>query len=74
MIFKFLIKIGLRGDSSLGNIGLDDIKLEIGECPSYGACSFEDGYCSWHNVPDKRDIFDWELGSHSTGTLSTGPS
>ena len=71
--FTFIFE-GVRGDTFLSNIGLDDIKLEEGECPSYGSCSFEDGYCSWHNVFDKRDEFDWELGSHSTSSSFTGPS
>ena len=75
-IIKFIFQLltGLRGETSLGNIGLDDIKLETGECLSYGACSFEEGFCSWHNIFDKRDKFDWELGSHSTDSISTGPT
>jgi hypothetical protein len=64
-----------RGASSLADLGVDDIKLEYGSCPSFGSCTFENNdYCDWTNVYDKRDQFDWEFGSYLTGTSLTGPS
>ena len=40
-----------------------------------GSCTFENNnYCDWHNVYEERDEFDWEFGSHQTGTFTTGPS
>lgn len=56
-------------------MAIDDLRLENGACQAYGSCSFEDSdYCTWQNVDDKRDQFDWEFGSDKTATLLTGPS
>jgi len=58
----------------LGNVAIDDIKIEAGPCTSFGSCSFEGNeYCFWENVKDKRDQWDWEFGSYKTGSANTGP-
>ena len=55
-------------------MAFDDVNLEYGACGSFGACSFDDGsYCSWSNVADNRDDFDWEFGTGKTQSVSTGP-
>jgi len=56
-------------------MAIDDVKLEIGECPEFGSCTFEgNDYCTWSNVFDARDQFDWEFGSEQTSSFLTGPS
>jgi hypothetical protein len=74
IIYFYFIK-GERLDYSLSNMAIDDVKLEIGECPEFGSCTFEgNDYCTWSNVFDARDQFDWEFGSEQTASFSTGPS
>jgi hypothetical protein len=60
---------------TFANIAIDDVSLELGQCPSFGSCTFEgNDYCNWKNVLDARDDFDWEFNSHKTATPNTGPS
>lgn len=66
---------GERGVSTYSNMAIDDIKIEKGECVTFQSCSFEgDDYCTWYNVIDGRDKFDWEFGSKQTSSFDTGPS
>lgn len=59
----------------MGAIAIDDLRLQIGACSSFGSCSFEDdSLCQWQNVFDSRDNFDWEIGNHVTGSYNTGPT
>ena len=53
---------------------IDDLTLEEGPCRSIGSCDFEDGYCTWENVKDERDDFNWELATGETASQQTGPS
>lgn len=55
-------------------MALDDIRLQVGVCSSFGSCTFEDDdYCFYSNVEDGRDEFDWEFGNHRTLSSYTGP-
>jgi hypothetical protein len=80
--FNIVFKAESGGLSS--DIGLDDVKVEAGECAGFGSCTFENAdLCAWANVLDeldfagnvvkKRDVFDWEFGSGSTGNPNSGP-
>jgi hypothetical protein len=66
----------IKGESNglFSDMGLDDVKLDYGECPSFSSCTFENAdLCFWTNVQDNRDKFDWEIGSSETKTAGTGP-
>ena len=53
-----------RSTLSLTNMAIEDIKLEVGDCPAFSSVNFEDStYGFWENVVDNRDEFDWEFGS-----------
>ena len=56
-------------------IAIDDLRLQDGQCAAFGSCSF-DGYdfCTWRNVEDGRDRFDWQFGSSRSSPLETGPA
>jgi hypothetical protein len=28
-------------ESAFGSIGLDDVKINLGQCPAFGSCTFE---------------------------------
>ncbi|XP_022800385.1 MAM and LDL-receptor class A domain-containing protein 1-like isoform X4 [Stylophora pistillata] len=79
--------VGVRGDSYLGDISLDEVSVgELEEChveissalkdgganPKEGNCDFEDGSCKWINMKD--DKFDWTSHSGRTPSSQTGPS
>lgn len=64
-----------KGELALGAIAIDDLKLQIGACSSFGSCSFEeDNYCQWQNINDIRDNFDWEIANTDTASYGTGPT
>ncbi|XP_035827620.1 MAM and LDL-receptor class A domain-containing protein 2-like [Aplysia californica] len=63
---------GVVGKSYKGNIGIDDISVEYGSCPSPANCNFDNGFCGFVNVQGS-DKFDWELNRGPTGSLQTGP-
>jgi hypothetical protein len=63
----------VRGQSFRGDIAIDDVSLEDGPCPKPGDCTFEKGRCTWFEIQDGTDTFDWQLGSGSTQSFSTGP-
>ncbi|XP_055957692.1 MAM and LDL-receptor class A domain-containing protein 1-like [Patella vulgata] len=66
---------GVRGPGYKGDIGLDDVKVLSGLCPSTVqiACDFEDSkLCGW--TQDKTDSFDWSRNRGSTGSNFTGPA
>ncbi|GFN85250.1 MAM and LDL-receptor class a domain-containing protein 2-like [Plakobranchus ocellatus] len=56
---------------SLGDISLDDISMNFGDCPSGPQCDFEDGVCSYTQL--QNDDFDWTVNRASTKSLFTGP-
>lgn len=64
---------GRRGLSWAGDIALDDISMQDGQCPPQLQCSFEDPYlCGWRNV--HGDNFDWTRSNGYTASVGTGPS
>ena len=65
---------GVRGNGPFGDIAIDDVSLEEGACPRPGDCTFEKGRCTWLEIQDGTDTFDWQLGSGKTQSFSTGPS
>ncbi|CAF0741650.1 unnamed protein product, partial [Brachionus calyciflorus] len=67
---------GTVGDNWIGDIAIDDVKIENRECASAGFCDFESDQplCTWENLEGNMDDFDWELGSVFTSTSGTGPS
>lgn len=78
--------VGIRGDSYLGDISIDEISVgELEEChlgtipsgdqitnPKEGNCDFEDQFCKWMNM--KEDTFDWTSQTGRTPSSQTGPS
>ncbi|RMZ97804.1 MAM and LDL-receptor class A domain-containing 2-like [Brachionus plicatilis] len=71
-------KIGFQGtvgDNWIGDIAIDDVKIEDRECAPSGFCDFEseDTLCTWSNV-EGEDEFDWEEGNGKTSSFGTGPS
>jgi hypothetical protein len=57
------------------DVAIDDVFNQEGECPNWNICTFEDGLCGWIDAPNGiMDDFDWQIGSGSTPTSSTGPS
>jgi len=64
---------GRRGVSWAGDIALDDISMQDGQCPVQLQCSFEDtNLCGWKNV--HGDNFDWTRANGYTASVGTGPS
>lgn len=69
-----VIHEGVKGGGTLSSIGLDSVKIELGACPVFGSCTFENNnYCAWRNVIDGRDNYDWEFGSFRSSFATTGP-
>ena len=67
---------GTTGPNWIGDIALDDVKIENRECAPSGYCDFEsdDTFCTWANLKGSQDDFDWEDGTGLTSTVGTGPS
>lgn len=64
---------GVIGKSYRGDIALDDVTLQKGQCPSQSLCTFDDpGLCGWRNV--QGDNFDWTRSNSGTSSFGTGPS
>ena len=64
---------GRRGVSWAGDIALDDISFQDGQCPVQMQCSFENpNLCGWSNV--QGDNFDWTRSNGFTSSSGTGPS
>ena len=71
--FEQVVFEGRRGISWAGDIALDDISLQDGQCPPQLQCSFEDpNLCGWNNV--HGDNFDWTRANGYTASRGTGPS
>ena len=51
--------ISVRGATAQSDIAIDDLQIYDGQCRQ-GACSFENGLCSWHQAYD--DDTNWSLG------------
>ncbi|KAL1124321.1 hypothetical protein AAG570_002089, partial [Ranatra chinensis] len=45
---------------------------ECDKVMSFARCTFEDGWCGWHNDP--KNYLNWTQNNGSTPTASTGPS
>lgn len=65
---------GVRGWSFIGDIAIDDLKMTKGYCPPPGDCNFDEGLCTWRNVKNSDDDFDWTLNRGPTASSSTGPT
>ncbi|XP_055957691.1 MAM and LDL-receptor class A domain-containing protein 1-like [Patella vulgata] len=63
---------GVVGKGWLGDISLDDIKIDGNSCNPSKICDFETDFCSY--TQDTTDDFDWTLSRYSTTSASTGPS
>ena len=63
---------GVIGTNHTGDIAVDDIEIENGECYPELACNFENDYCGYYNVKDLDD-FDWER-AQGQRYIITGPS
>ncbi|XP_033753484.1 MAM and LDL-receptor class A domain-containing protein 1-like [Pecten maximus] len=62
---------GVAGPRYAGDIALDDITVNTGNCPQDGTCDFENGLCGY--VQSVSDVFDWTLNSGRTSSAATGP-
>ena len=49
----------VRGPSAQSDVAIDDLQIYDGLCQQ-GACNFENGLCSWHQVYD--DDANWSYG------------
>ncbi|XP_056591810.1 MAM domain-containing protein 2 isoform X1 [Triplophysa dalaica] len=63
---------------SCGSVGLDDIKVSLGDClplesslSNPSQCNFDAGFCGYSQ--DKKDTGDWMLARGPTPTSYTGP-
>ena len=73
LCFRQVVFEGVRGQSALGDVAIDDILIRDGSCPPPGFCNFESDMCLWHN--DKTsDNFDFVRIKGSTTSNYTGPS
>ena len=73
--FLFCIRNkGVQGVSFQGDIAIDDVKLMDNPCPPPGDCNFESDMCTWTNVQNSGDQFDWLRGSGGTPSSFTGPA
>ncbi|XP_013393211.1 MAM and LDL-receptor class A domain-containing protein 1 [Lingula anatina] len=52
---------GIRDKGYRGDIALDDIITTPGNCPPEGSCNFDNGMCTYSNVQDGSDDFDWVI-------------
>lgn len=66
-----LVFEGVAGTRYAGDIALDDVTFNIGDCPQASVCDFEDGICGY--TQDSSDQFDWTLNSGRTNSTRTGP-
>lgn len=66
-----LVFEGVAGVKYDGDIALDDITFNQGDCPPSTTCDFEDGFCGY--IQDRSDQFDWILNSGRTKSNGTGP-
>ena len=66
-MFEGIVRSGSRGD-----IGLDDISVMSGSCPTPKLCDFEVDRCSYSNDPGYP--LQWYRGSNGTSSTGTGPS
>ncbi|XP_057298293.1 MAM and LDL-receptor class A domain-containing protein 2-like isoform X2 [Hydractinia symbiolongicarpus] len=64
---------GRTGASYRGDIAIDDVMITEGPCPDAGNCDFERDGCGYTNIP-YGDQFDWQLGSGTTSSVTTGPT
>lgn len=67
-----LVFEGVAGTGYSGDIALDDVTFNTGDCPQSTVCDFEDGLCGY--TQDKSDQFDWTLHTGRTNSNRTGPS
>ncbi|KAL2097653.1 hypothetical protein ACEWY4_006860 [Coilia grayii] len=60
------------GDSSAGDIAIDDLEVLNGPCPPEGFCDFEMDLCGWLNRPHDSTNLDWDWTSAALaeGTFS----
>lgn len=62
----------MRGKSFKGDIALDDISVQDGQCPPQALCTFDDpSMCGWRNI--HGDNFDWTRSNGGTVSSGTGP-
>ncbi|ESO97870.1 hypothetical protein LOTGIDRAFT_152977 [Lottia gigantea] len=69
-----LVFEGVVGDGYRSDIAIDDLNVTTGSCQNPGECSFDKGLCSWTNIVDGTDDFDWTRSRAGTLTGGTGPS
>lgn len=63
------------GQSDAGDIAIDDIKIQEGDCPPPGSCNFEVDTCSYYNIEGYgMDDFDWLRSAGGTVVAGTGPA
>ncbi|UJR31098.1 hypothetical protein I4U23_018606, partial [Adineta vaga] len=61
---------GIVGKSFDGDIALDDIELNVGECPTTIECTFEHGLCAgWEHDPEGD--FNWSRGRNGSTPSGT---
>ncbi|XP_069133150.1 MAM and LDL-receptor class A domain-containing protein 1-like [Argopecten irradians] len=65
---------GVVGGNVRSDIAIDDIMFKSGPCQNPGECDFETGLCSWKNVQNTGDQFDWTIKQGQTSSTGTGPS
>ncbi|XP_067654505.1 MAM and LDL-receptor class A domain-containing protein 2-like [Haliotis asinina] len=70
LVFEGVVGSGYRGD-----IAIDDVNVTAGPCVAPGTCNFDKRtFCTYKNVKDGTDDFDWLLQHGHTSSSNTGPS
>ncbi|XP_063956689.1 MAM and LDL-receptor class A domain-containing protein 1-like [Lytechinus pictus] len=64
---------GTVGSTPGSLMAIDDVRIDVGGCPSPGYCTFEEPICDWFNV-NEIDKIDWVLISGRTSSGGTGPT
>ncbi|WAR02788.1 MLRP1-like protein, partial [Mya arenaria] len=67
---------GVVGGGYLGDLAIDDYSIQPGACGSTAiSCNFDqNSLCTWTQVHDGNDQFDWQLHKGQTGSSQTGPT
>ncbi|XP_076802493.1 MAM and LDL-receptor class A domain-containing protein 1-like [Clavelina lepadiformis] len=62
-----------RGQSSTGDVALDDVVILDSNCPKAGHCNFEDGFCGYINDATGSDDLDWMRDKAASSAGEIGP-
>ncbi|XP_030849653.1 MAM and LDL-receptor class A domain-containing protein 2 [Strongylocentrotus purpuratus] len=70
--YKFQFQASSNLYQVSAGVAIDDVIISTEPCTPFGACSFENGLCTWKNEQNDDD-FDWLLIKGRTPSDDTGP-